>query len=114
MADGLLFFKFHLGEGAGLAIGYKERVVTEAHVAYGSVVDGPAALPFENAGLANAELAVNLRDGLVGEGAEVTGLAVLDAFKLFQKKVVIAGVVAVASAVTGAIDSRFSVQRKNF
>ena len=114
MADGLLFFKLHLGEGAGFAIGHKQRVVSESHVAYGGVVDGPATLSLENAGLADAELAVNLRDGLVGKGAEVTGPAVLDAFQLFQKQVVVAGIVAVAPAVTGAVDSRFAVQGKDF
>ena len=65
MADGLFLFQFHLGEGAGLAVGYKERVVAEAHVAYGGVVDGPAAFPFKDARLADAELAVDLRNDLV-------------------------------------------------
>ena len=114
MADGFLFFQFHLGEGAGLAVGHKEGVVTEAHIAYGGVVDSAAAFPFKDARLADAELSVDLRNGLVRKGAEISGPAVFDIFQLFQEKFVVAYVVSMASAIAGAVDSGFPVQGKNF
>ena len=107
-------FEFHLRERAGFAVGDKERIVAESHVAYGAVVDLPAAFPLEHDGLADGEIPAGiLGDCLVGEGAKVACLAVGNPFELFQQEVVVLVVVAVAAAVAGAVDARFAVQGEN-
>ena len=114
VADELFLFEFHLRERAGFAVGDKERIVAEPHVANGAVVDLSAAFSLEYDGFADGEAPASiLGDGLVGEGAEVAGLAVGNPFELFQQKVVVLVVVAVTAAVAGAVDSRFAVQGEN-
>ena len=114
VADELFLFEFHLRECARFAVGYKQRIVAETHVAYGGVVDFAAAFAFEYDGFADGEVPAGiLGDGLVGEGAKVAGLAVVNPFELFQQKVVVLVVVAVAAAVAGAVDARLAVQGEN-
>lgn len=115
VADELFLFEFHLRERAGFAVGDKERIVAESHVAYGAVVDLSAAFALEYDGFADGEVSASiLGDCLVGEGAEVASLAVGYPFELFQQKVIVLVVVTVAAAVAGAVDARFAVQGKNF
>ena len=115
MADSLFLGQFHLGEGAVETIGDKERVVAEAHIANGFVIDLSAAFAFKNLRFAHGELAVGAgRNGLVRKCAEVTGGAVFDVFEFLHQLVVVRTVVSVVAAVAGAVDARFAVQREDF
>ena len=113
MADDLLFFKFHLRERSRFTIRNKKRIVTEAHVADRSVVDFAAAFAFENNWLADDKFTLSvLGHGLVRKSAEVASLAVFNAFELLHQLDVVGFVIAVLTAVAGAVNARFAVQRE--
>ena len=77
VADLLLFFELHLCKRSCFAIGDEQRIVTEAHVAYGCVVYFATAFAFEDNGLADDKFTiVILGYSLVRKSAEVTGFAV--------------------------------------
>lgn len=110
MADSLLFFQLHLGESASFSIGHEQRVVAKAHVTDRGVIDGSAAFPFVDFRGGYGKLAVGTgNDLLVGQGAEIAGGAVGNAFEFGEKLVVVCVIIAMASGIACTVNAGFAV-----